>query len=137
MRVLAIDLGEKRVGLAISDPLGIAAQPLPVQPRHPEEALFGRLARLCGDEGVERVVLGFPLRLDGSEGPAAAAARRFAGRLGERLGLPIELCDERLTTAAAERVLIAGGLRRKRRRDLVDSAAASLLLQGYLARKTW
>ena len=132
--VLAVDYGRRRIGLAGSDPLGLLAHPLPpLRVRRPEEALDA-LAALCRERHCERILVGLPLRPDGSEGPEAAEARAFAERLGRVTGLPVEMVDERLTTAEAlER--LASGPRRLRRRDrgVVDSVAAVVLLEQWLA----
>ena len=131
-RVLALDLGEKRVGVAVSDPLGMTAQGLETLPRRGGKADREAVARLAREYDITRVVIGLPLRLDGDEGPAALAARRFATRLEPALGLPVELWDERLTTAEVEKVLLSGGVRRQRRRQERDRLAAIVLLQSWL-----
>ena len=131
-RVLALDLGEKRVGLAVSDPLGWTAQGLPTLARPDTDAEHGALDRLIRDHDVERLVVGLPLRLDGSEGQAARAARAAADALALRFGLPVELWDERLTTAEADHVMRLAGVRRRRRQQASDRLAATLLLQSWL-----
>jgi len=130
-RVLALDHGTVRIGVAVSDAAGIAA--------HPRGYLAGSGAldgvrELIAEFDVERIVVGLPVNLDGSEGPSAAAARAFAGEVADATGLPVELVDERFTTAIAERALIAGGARRDRRREVRDGVAAAVLLQGFLER---
>jgi putative Holliday junction resolvase len=129
---MAVDPGSKRVGLALSDPTGTIAQALATIPAEPAATLPSRLAEIARLQEAERIVVGLPLRLDGTHGPEAAAARRLAHGLGQASGLPVEMVDERLTTAAAERSLIAGGVRRAKRRLAVDRVAATLLLQGHL-----
>ncbi|MHB8587637.1 MAG: Holliday junction resolvase RuvX [Candidatus Dormibacteraceae bacterium] len=132
---MAIDPGSKRVGLAMSDPSGTIAQALSTVPAEPAATLASRLAEIAKAQEAGRIVVGLPLRLNGTHGPEAAAARRLAHGLRQGSGLPVDLVDERLTTAAAERSLIAGGVRRAKRRLSVDRVAATLLLQGYLDSK--
>jgi len=132
MRVMAIDPGSKRVGLAMSDPTGTIAQALATIPAEPAATLPARLTEVARAHEAQRIVVGLPLRLDGTHGPEAAAARRLASGLRQASGLPVEMVDERLTTAAAERSLIAGGVRRAKRRLTVDRVAATILLQGHL-----
>jgi putative Holliday junction resolvase len=132
MRTLAVDPGSKRVGLAVSDPTGTIAQALSTVPAEPAATLAARLAEVAKAQDARRIVVGLPLRLDGTRGPEAAAAQRLAHGLRQASGLPVELVDERLTTAAAERSLIAGGVKREKRRLSVDRVAATLLLQGHL-----
>jgi putative Holliday junction resolvase len=129
---MAVDPGSKRVGLAVSDPTGTIAQALATVAAEPSDTLPLRLAEIAKAQEAERIVVGLPLRLDGTHGPEAAAARRLAHGLRQASGLRVELVDERLTTAAAERSLIAGGVRREKRRLSVDRVAATLLLQGHL-----
>ncbi len=132
MRILAVDPGSKQVGLAISDPTGTIATALSTLPAAPAETLATRIASAAAEQSAERVVVGLPLRLDGSRGPGAAAAERLAAGIRKASRLPVQTVDERLTTAAAERSLIAGGVRRDKRRASIDRVAAVLLLQGHL-----
>lgn len=134
MRILGVDPGSKRVGLAISDPTGTIATALATLPANPDVTLAERVAAEAGAQSAERIVVGLPLRLDGSRGPEAAASERLASELRKVSGLPVETVDERLTTAAAERSLIEGGVRRDKRRASIDRVAAVILLQGYLDR---
>lgn len=131
-RVLALDLGEKRIGLAVSDPEGLLASGRGVYLRRGLEEDLAYLERLVVEEGIKEVVLGLPQRLDGSLGPEAQAVLDFKALLEERLKLPVALFDERLTTAEAERVLLEANLSRKRRKGVRDELAAVLILQGYL-----
>ncbi len=126
---MGIDPGTKRTGVAI----GVAgiAHPLRVLERSGED-LVRRITALARDEEVTEIVVGNPLRLDGSEGPAAEAARELAGLLATSTGLKVTLWDERMTTSEAERALVGAGVRRKRRRGVVDKVAASVMLQSYL-----
>jgi putative holliday junction resolvase len=135
VRILAVDPGSKRVGLAVSDPTETIAQALSTIPAEPGDTLATRLAEIAKAHEARRIVVGLPLRLNGTRGPEAAAAKQLADALRQASGLPVELVDERMTTAAAERSLIAGGVRREKRRLVVDGVAATLLLQGHLDRK--
>lgn len=130
-RVLGIDVGSVRIGLAVSDETCTLASPVATVPNEPR-TLWTRLAREMEDRQVERVVIGLPRLLDGSEGDAAESARRFAAELGRRTSIPIEFWDERFTTTVAERSLIESGVRRKRRREVINSVAAAVLLQSWL-----
>lgn len=131
-RVLAVDPGSRRVGVAVSDPTGTVARPLAQVPAEPSTSLAQRLVRLAQEQEAEALVVGLPRRLDGSQGPEARAARELAAQLRELSGLPVTLVDERLTSVAAERALIAAGEKRARRRGLSDQVAAALILQQHL-----
>ena len=135
MRILAIDPGSKRVGVALSDPTATIAQALTTMPAEPAATLASRIAKLARDNEAARIVVGLPKRLDGSRGPEAKAAQALADAIRTESGLPVELVDERLTTVAAERSLIAGGMRRDKRRLSVDRVAATLMLQSHLDRR--
>ena len=132
-RVLAIDYGTKRIGVALSDELGWTAQPLETLNRRTLDWDIAHIASLVGTYEVRQVLLGFPLQLDGREGPAIQAMRAFQVRLEEGVPVPVILWDERLTTKAAEDLLIAADVSRKKRKGVVDRIAASILLQSYLA----
>jgi putative Holliday junction resolvase len=134
MRILAVDPGTKRVGLALSDPTATIASALATVEADPSETLAARLAAIAAAQEAERVIVGLPRNLDGSRGPAAAAAERLATGLRKASKLPVETVDERLSTVAADRSLLAAGARRRERRQAVDRVAATLLLQGYLDR---
>jgi putative holliday junction resolvase len=131
-RVLAVDLGDKRIGLAVSDALGLTAQGLETLERHGGKADLEALRAACAEREVASVVVGLPRNMDGSEGPRAQKSRAFARQLHEALGLPVFLWDERLSTAEAERVLIAADVSRQKRRLAIDRMAAQVILQGYL-----
>lgn len=133
--MLGVDPGSKRVGLALSDPTGTIAQPLATIPAAPQETLAERLAALAHRHDAARIVVGLPRRLDGSFGPEAKAARQLAQELRTASRLAVELVDERLTTAVAERSLLEGGMHRRRRRANIDRVAAALLLQSHLDSK--
>lgn len=131
-RVLGVDLGERRIGLALSDPLGLIASPLAVLERSGDPAADHRaIVAAARDAGAGRIVVGLPLSLGGGEGPAARAVRAEMEAIGA-LGLPVEAHDERLTTVTAERVLAAGGVRGPARRRRVDKVAAAVILQSWL-----
>ena len=132
-RILALDYGTKRIGVALSDELGWTAQPLETFERRTLEWDVAHIAALIASHEVERVVLGFPLQLDGREGPAILAMREFSERLEAGISVPLILWDERMTTKAAEDLLIAADVSRKKRKGAVDRIAAALLLQSYLA----
>ena len=134
MRILAVDPGSKRVGLALSDPTGTIAQGLDTVDAEPQGTLARRLAGIAREREAERIVVGLPRRMDGTYGPEAKAAQKLAESLRQESGLPIELVDERLTTVAAERSLLEGTVRRADRRQKVDRVAATLLLQSHLDR---
>lgn len=131
-RVLAIDPGQRRVGIAVSDPTGTVARALGFVDAQPMAGLPERLVALAHEWEAEAMVVGLPRRLDGSDGPEAKAARALARRLRELSGLMVTLVDERLTSVAAERALIAAGEKRARRRQLSDQVAAALMLQQHL-----
>jgi putative Holliday junction resolvase len=135
MRVIAVDPGTKRVGVAVSDPTGTIAQALTTVQAEPRDTLAARLSQIAADQEAKRIVVGLPRRLDGSYGPEAKSARELADELRKASRLPVELVDERLTTVAAERSMIAGGVRRAKRKLSVDRVAATLLLQSHLDRK--
>ena len=132
-RVLGVDPGQARIGLALSDLLGVTAQPLPRLDCVGPKKDLNRIADVVREHEVKTVVIGLPLSLDGSDGPAAIASREMAEGLSRRLqGVEILLWDERLTTVVAERTMVAANVRRKKRRDHVDSIAAALILQNWL-----
>jgi putative Holliday junction resolvase len=132
-RVLGIDLGDVRIGLARSDPLGITAQPLGILEISGDKQILREIRRIVSEQEISTVVIGLPLLLSGEEGERARAAREFASRLEKSLhGVDVLLWDERLSTVQAERVMISGNVRRKKRKEKIDSIAASLILQSYL-----
>jgi putative Holliday junction resolvase len=134
LRILAVDPGSKRVGLAVSDPTGTIAQGLSTIPAEPASTLVARLAGVAKAQEASRIIVGLPIQMDGKRGPAATAATGLSRGLRQASGLPVELVDERLTTVAAERSLIAAGVRREKRKLTVDRVAATLLLQAHLDR---
>ena len=133
MRALGIDLGSRRIGVALSDSAGTLATPYEVVARSGDRRRdHRRIAELAAEAEALVLVVGLPLSLDGSDGPAATAARAEAVELAEATGLPVELWDERLTTVTADRQLQAIDLDARERRRVVDKVAASVLLQAWL-----
>jgi putative Holliday junction resolvase len=132
MRILAIDHGAKRMGIAVSDELKMIAQPLEFIPAEPFAKFLARLKELVRDKEVELVLVGMPRNMDGSYGPAALKVQEFVAVLRDTIGVPLKTWDERLTSAQANRFLIAGHVRRAARREKVDQTAAAILLQSYL-----
>ena len=131
-RILALDLGKKRIGLALSDPLGITAQGLPTLERTRIREDLAKLGELAAEYGVGLILMGHPLHMSGREGRQAEYARDFAARLTERTGLAVRLWDERLTTVEAMRVLKDSGISIERRARAIDKLAAQILLESYL-----
>ena len=134
-RVLAVDPGSRRVGLALSDEARLLASPLRTLEAEPASTLSERLAAVAREVGAVELVVGLPRNLDGSSGAAAASARSLADQLKRSTRLPVSLHDERLSSVAAERHLVAQGVRRERRKGLVDQLAATLILESFLERK--
>lgn len=132
-RIMGIDYGHKRVGVALSDGLGVAAHPVEVI--EAGAGLMPRLAGLMQEHEVAEVVVGLPVSLDGAEHASARAARAFARRVEAQLEVEVVMYDERFTSRIAERVLTAGGVSRSEQRARVDKAAAAAMLQGYLDRR--
>lgn len=132
MRIMGIDYGRKRLGLALSDPMGITAQPLQTLEWRSLPQVLDYLVSIVKEKQVERIVIGQPREMDGSPGKLAEEINRFASQVEDGLGVPVERWDERLTTAEAERLLIAADVSRRRRRHLTDRIAAALMLQAFL-----
>ncbi len=130
-RWLAVDLGTRRVGLALTDPLKMIASPLKTVPFAGQDALVRELLQLVREQDVERVIVGLPLREDGTEGEGCARSRRLAAAL-EAASVETRLWDERYTSVHAEELLREGGLNRKKAGDRIDRIAASILLEDYL-----
>jgi putative Holliday junction resolvase len=138
LRILGIDYGRRRIGLAVSDPTGTIASPYDtIQRRAGKRPPLRRLAELAKDLGAERLVVGLPLDLEGRETNWCAEVRAFGDALGERLGLPVDYVDERMTSVQAERAVRRLGLRKveRERKGRVDAAAAALILQAWLDRR--
>jgi putative pre-16S rRNA nuclease len=134
VRALGIDFGERRIGLAISDPAGRLAVPLKTLLRQSDREAVAEIAEIVSSEGVERLVVGEPLGLDGSRGPAAKRIRRFAEKLAARTGLPLTFVDEALTTVEAAERLREAGIDPRREPLRLDALAAQILLQEALDR---
>lgn len=132
MRVLALDIGEKRIGVAVSDSSGSVATPLKVLPTQAVLCDSRLLVNLAEDYEVELVVVGLPVSMDGTEGNQAAEVRRVAALLAKTLPVPFDFFDERLSSAAAKRAMTEAGVSDKAKRGSVDMVAASLFLQSYL-----
>ncbi len=132
MRILGIDYGDARVGLALSDPLGWTAQALPALPGYRTEELLNGLEQVIRENGVERIVLGYPKNMNGTRGPRAELTEAFAEKLRQRFSLPVELWDERLTTVSAARVMNETNVRGQKRKQQIDSLSAVLILENYL-----
>ncbi len=132
MRVVGIDLGSRRIGVAVSDGLGLTAQPYATVARHGGLRDLDALAQVVRAVGAERLVLGLPLDPEGRETDNARRARAFGDRLAAHLQLPVDLIDESFSTVEAQDVLLAADLSRKRRREVVDKLAAAVILQRWL-----
>jgi putative Holliday junction resolvase len=132
MRILALDHGTKRIGVAVSDELKMIAQPLEYIPAEPFAYFLARLKELIREKEVELVLVGMPRNMDGSYGPAALKVQEFVAVLKDAVAVPFKTWDERLTTAQANRFLLQGDVRRKDRKEKVDKMAAAILLQSYL-----
>ncbi len=137
-RILGIDWGERRVGIALSDESRTIASPHSVLVRSPSiNKDLGRIVGLVIEHDVERVVVGIPVRMDGTQGPAADKVVEIVGKLRNLLDVPVVTWDERLSTAEAQKVLIGGDVSRRKRKDVVDRVAAALILQTYLDSGSW
>ena len=135
MRVLGLDMGERRIGVALSDPEGIVAIALTVIERKSEDTDLKQLIDLTHEHGVERIVIGLPRSLDGSLGKQAKAVEAFVESLARCTELPVVTWDERLSTVAAARMMAEAGVKRDKRKKRLDSVAAAFILQGYLDRE--
>jgi len=134
-RILAVDWGERRIGLAISDPSGIIATGLETLTVRGAQDGVRRVAEVAAENEAGRIVVGLPLLMSGERGEAAEAAEKFAARVAERTGLPVDTYDERLTTALSQRRLRETGVRTGHERGRVDQGAAIALLESYLERR--
>ncbi|MBS7344472.1 MAG: Holliday junction resolvase RuvX [Caryophanon sp.] len=137
MRIMGLDVGSRTVGVAISDALGWTAQGIETVKINEDEQAFGldRLAELIKEYAVTEIVVGYPKNMNNSIGPRGEASEKYKAMLEERFGLPVKLWDERLTTMAAERMLIDADVSRKKRKQVIDKMAAVMILQGYLDSK--
>ena len=135
MRILGLDYGTKTVGVAMSDPLLLTAQGIEIIRRDHENKLrktYARIEELIREYGVEKIVLGYPRNMDDTEGERCTRTKEFMEGLKRRTGLPVILWDERLTTVAADEIMIEAGLTREERKQHVDKIAAAIILQEYL-----
>jgi putative Holliday junction resolvase len=131
-RIMALDLGEATIGVAISDPLGLTAQPLGTVKRAGWRRDLQALQDLIERHEVAHIVVGLPLRMSGEEGSAALGSQTFARRLADAIDVPVSSWDERLTSVQAERILLEADVSRRRRREVVHQMAAALILQSWL-----
>lgn len=131
-RILALDHGTKRIGVAISDEMKMIAQPLEFVPAEPLDDAFARLRAIVAEKPCELILIGMPRNMDGSYGPAAEKVRTFVEQLKQAVPLPVRTWDERLTSAQANRMMVQGNVRRDQRKEKVDAVAAAILLQSFL-----
>ncbi|MEK6634798.1 MAG: Holliday junction resolvase RuvX [Planctomycetota bacterium] len=136
MRILGIDYGEKRIGMAVSDPLGITAQGLPTIERTNIQDDLQKILNVVREKEVREIVVGLPKNMNNSLGEKAQAVLNFVALLKKDINIPINVIDERLSTVRANRAMLEGDLSRKKRKDRVDMIAAQLILQDYLANIT-
>lgn len=137
MRVMGLDMGKKTIGIAVSDESGLTAQPVTTIKRSSLRKDLDELVRLIEEYSVTTIVVGLPVNMNGTMGPATETVLKFIDDLKERTGLPVETWDERLSTAAVTKVLLEGDISRARRKEVVDKMAASYILQGYLDRASY
>jgi len=135
MRILALDIGEERIGIAISDTLGFLARPLEVIPRQPGPASFQRIAQIVTQNQVRRIVVGLPLLPDGRKGKQVRSTEAYTRELAKYVQVPIEYWDERYSTDRADEIMIESGRKRKHRQRMRDAVAAAVILQEYLDAK--
>jgi putative holliday junction resolvase len=135
LRILALDYGERRIGVAVSDPTGMLAQPLEtIDRKRGKTGPLERIGQLVREYAVERIILGLPLHMDGRAGEEVATVQRFGAQVSARTGVPVEYLDERWTTVEAGRALQELGVRGQRRRERIDATAAAILLRAFLER---
>ena len=132
MRILGLDIGDRTIGVAVSDPLGFTAQGITTIRRKNDEKDLEELKKICDEYKVDTIVSGLPKNMNGTLGPQSEKVLRFCKLIEENIKLPIKMWDERLTTVAAHRVMLEGDLSRARRKKIVDKMAAMYILQGYL-----
>ena len=131
-RVMALDVGERRVGVAMSDLSQTLASPYTTLQAHPQAVLFQKIQQLIVKEDVVELVIGLPISLNGQEGPQAQRIRQFIEAIAACVSIPLHTCDERYTSAEAQRIMIEAGLRPDQRKAKIDEVAASIILQDYL-----
>jgi putative Holliday junction resolvase len=134
-RILGLDYGKRRIGVAVSDPLGVTAQPLEIWNARDWNGIFTKVTTLIEEMGVERVIVGFPISLSGERGAMAKEVEKFAQKLHHRVNIPVDLCDERLTSIQAERYLRQMNVKYTKQKHKVDIMAAVIILQHYLDQK--
>jgi putative Holliday junction resolvase len=132
MRILGLDYGTKRIGVALCDELGLTGQSLTTILWKNRNQVLAAIEALVKSHGLEKIVIGYPLRLDGSEGIQCEKVSRFARLLEDRLSIPVIKWDETLSSRTAEDILIEAGVRRQKRKGIIDKMAAGMILQGYL-----
>jgi putative Holliday junction resolvase len=132
MRILALDHGTRRIGVAVSDEMKLIAQPLEYILAEPFADFLKRLKEILKEKEIELIIIGMPRNMDGSYGPAALKVKDFVAALNNAITIPIKTLDERLTTVQAQKFLIQGNVRREKRKEKVDQTAAAILLQSYL-----
>lgn len=135
MRILALDVGDARIGIAYTDALELSVNPYESFKRKNTSEDYSHIAEIIKKLKIERVVVGLPLNMDGTEGDRVEKTKLFAKELGEYTDVPFDWQDERLTTVTAERLLIEQGMRREKRKDVIDKVAAMVILSSYLDRK--
>ncbi|MBU5590935.1 Holliday junction resolvase RuvX [Clostridium sp. MSJ-4] len=134
MRILGLDVGDKTIGVAVSDPLGFTAQGITTIRRKNKNVDIEEIRVICKEYEVETIVVGLPKNMNGTIGPQGEKILGFSKQIGKALNIPIEMWDERLTTIAAERAMLEADLSRAKRKKIVDKVAATYILQGYLDR---
>ncbi len=132
MRILGLDIGDRTVGVAVCDPLGLTAQGITTIKRKSVVLDIEEIAQICKKYEVETIVSGLPKNMNGTIGPQGEKVQRFCEKLKETIDLPVKMWDERLSTVAANRVMLEGDLSRSKRKKIVDKIAATFILQGYL-----
>ncbi|AKN29375.1 Holliday junction resolvase [Clostridium carboxidivorans P7] len=132
MRILGLDVGDRTIGVAVSDPLGFTAQGITTIRRKSQDADIKELKNICDEYNVETIVSGLPKNMNGTLGPQSEKVLKFCEVIKEKIGLPIKMWDERLTTVAAHRAMLEADLSRNKRKKIVDKMAAIYILQGYL-----
>ena len=137
MRIIALDIGDVRIGVAVSDLMRIIANPRETYVRKDEDADIAYFIELAKNEEADTFVVGLPIIMDGTEGPRVEICRAFGEKLKEKSGLKVEYQDERLTTVTAERMLIEADVRREKRKQVIDKVAATIILESYLNRMSF
>lgn len=134
MRILGLDVGDRTIGVAISDPLGFTAQGITTIKRKNEEIDLSELKKICDQYGVDTILVGLPKNMNGTLGPQGEKAIEFSKKIEEVINIKVEMWDERLTTVAAHKAMLEADLSRAKRKKIVDKIAATYILQGYLDR---